>query len=101
MNTRRGAWALVLAFGCSGLVPAVAQDDDHHDRQESHDRDHDGNQDRNLSSYYNNPNYQRGRNDAKHHHHKNKKWKNDTDRQAYEAGYAYGDRGERGQNPNR
>jgi hypothetical protein len=108
MRARQGVWALVLAFGCSGLVQAAPRGDEprtaqenqeHRDQDRDRDRDHD--RDRDEKSYYSNSNYQRGWKDGLHHKHKNHKWKNDNDRLAYEAGYAHGDRGEKWENPNR
>lgn len=74
-----------------GLATAHAQD---HDQDRDHDRAQmDSNRDE--SAYYNNQYYKEGWNDGEHHKHREKKWKNDADRQAYEAGYVHGDRGEK------
>lgn len=92
--------ALILALGCTAAVPAVAQDD-HRDRQQNQEMRRDRDDNRGESSYQNNPYYQQGWKNGQRHKHKNRKWKNDSDRQAYEAGYAHGDRGEQWQNANR
>jgi hypothetical protein len=78
-------FALVLSgLTVVPLLPvSVAQD---------HDRDRDR---RDESAYYNNRYYKQGWKDGQHHKHKHKKWKNDADREAYEAGYAHGERGEK------
>ena len=99
MNLRRVSLALVLAFSSYGLVVAGAQDD-RRDNQQEQRRDQD--RDRNTtdeSRFQGNSNYQRGWKDGLKHKHKNKKWKNDADREAYEAGYAHGNQGEKWQKP--
>jgi hypothetical protein len=105
MNRRKGVLALALAFSFGGLVQATPQNDNRggrRDNQQEHqgdqnpDRDHHNDE----SGFYGNANYQRGWKDGQNHKHKNKKWRNDSDRQAYEAGYAHGDQGEKWQNPN-
>jgi hypothetical protein len=53
----------------------------------------------NDGAYYNNRYYKQGWNDGMDHKHKDKKWKSDNDRMAYEAGYADGDCGEKWQKP--
>jgi Ni/Co efflux regulator RcnB len=80
----------LLAFSMAGTiaVPVVAQDADHHD-QMNRDDHHDD------SAYRNNQYYSQGWKDGQRHKHRNKRWKNDADRQAYEAGYAHGDHGDR------
>ena len=99
MNLRRVSLALVLAFSSYGLVVAGAQDDRRANQQEQQ-RDQDRSRDnRDESSFYGNSNYQRGWKDGLKHKHKNKKWKNDADREAYEAGYAHGNQGEKWQKP--
>lgn len=115
MKITSGALALFVALGCSAAVPVVAQDNDHRDQQaqqdqrrdqdrdhrdvQNHDqdRDHDNMQNRD-ERYVSNKYYQQGWKDGQNHKHKNHKWKNDDDRQAYEAGYGHGDRGEQWQN---
>jgi hypothetical protein len=98
MNIRRTSLALVLALSSSGLV--LAAQDDHRDNQQEHQQDQDRARDNRDESRFNgNANFQRGWKDGQHHKHKNKKWKNDSDREAYEAGYGHGDRGEQRQNP--
>jgi hypothetical protein len=92
MKPYSGVLAVVLAVGCCTAVPAIAQDD-HHDRDQSMA------QSRDESAYYTNPYYKRGWNNGLHHKKANYHWKNDDDRQAYEAGYAHGERGEKWQNP--
>lgn len=91
MKITSGAMAIVVALGCFGTASAVARDanpsgvvaqQDHHD----HDRDE--------SRYYNNKYYKTGWQDGQHHKHKHHKFKNDEDRQAYEAGYMHGDHNE-------
>lgn len=99
MNIRRMSLAVLLAFSSYGLVLAVAQDD-RRDNQQEHQRDQDRDREnRDEGRFYGNANYQRGWKDGLHHKHKNLKWKNDPDREAYEAGYAHGGRGEQWQNP--
>jgi hypothetical protein len=83
--------SLLLALSIAGTVtvPVFAQDADRHDemnRGEHHDDD---------SAYRSNRYYSQGWKDGQHHKHRNKHWKNDADRQAYEAGYAHGDHGDR------
>ena len=94
MKVYTGALAVIMAANCFAAVPVIAQDD-------HHDRDHDQSmaQHRDESAYYKNPYYKRGWNNGSHHKKANYHWKNDEDREAYEAGYAHGDRGERWQNP--
>jgi hypothetical protein len=94
VNIRRAVLALVLVFNCCGLLTAVAQDDRRDNQQERRD------QNRDESRYDTNSNYKKGWKDGQKHKHKNKKFKNDSDREAYEAGYGHGDHGERWQNPN-
>jgi hypothetical protein len=85
-----GLFAIVLLGpAVVPLLPVCAAQD--HDRDRDR-RDRDSQDER---AYYNNRYYQKGWNDGQHHKHKHKKWKNDADRQAYEAGYAHGDRGEK------
>ncbi len=60
-------------------------------QERDHDRDHDR---RDESVYTNNKYYKQGWKDGAKHKHSKKKWKNDRDREAYEAGYSHGDRGE-------
>lgn len=99
MNTRRGLLALVLAFSCCGLVRAVAQDD-HRDNQQERQYDQDRDHNNDESRFYNNANYQRGWKDGQRHKHSKRRWKNDSDREAYESGYAHGNRGEQWRTPN-
>jgi hypothetical protein len=87
MKLTSGALALIMALGCTAGVSAIAQDD-HHDQQV---QDH---QNRDESGYYSNKYYKQGWQDGAHHKRKDYKWKNDADRQAYEAGYLHGDHGE-------
>jgi hypothetical protein len=96
MKITSGALALVMALGCSGAVSAIAQDRDRHDQPQAHE-DH---QNRDESSFYSNKNYQLGWKEGQKHKHKDHKWKNDTDRQAYEAGFSHGDHGEQWKDPN-
>ena len=75
------------------------------DRRGDQDRDQHADRDRRNTSdndraFYGNKYYQSGWKDGLKHKHKNHKWKNDQDREAYEAGYAHGDRGEKWQKPN-
>jgi hypothetical protein len=58
------------------------------------DRDRDR-RDQDERGYYNNRYYRQGWKDGQHHKHKHRKWKNDDDRRAYEAGYAHGEHGDR------
>lgn len=88
MKISSGALALIMALGCAGTVPAIAQD--HHDQPQAQDH-----RDRDESGFYSNRYYKQGWQDGQHHKHKNHKWKNGTDRQAYEAGYNHGDHGDK------
>ncbi len=106
MKAKQASWALALVLGSTALLQAAPQYDSRRDadtRQENRrDQDRDRDQYRgNESAYYNNKYYQQGWKDGLKHKHKNKKWKNTADRQAYEAGYMHGDRGEQWQKPNR
>jgi Ni/Co efflux regulator RcnB len=84
--------ALLLVMGMAGgTLSAVMAIPSAQDRDRDENRDRDRNDD---SAYRNNRYYKQGWKDGQHHKRKNKKWKNDADRQAYEAGYARGDRGE-------
>ena len=74
------------------------------DQDRDHDRDRGMMNDRDRgdeSAYYNNKYYKQGWKDGGHHKHKDRKWKNDNDRMAYEAGYAHGDHGEQWQKHDR
>jgi hypothetical protein len=108
--TKKPVLTIVLALGCSGLLQAtppgfdnhaLPENQERHDQDRDRDRDRDHDRDRDEHAYYSNPYYQRGWKDGQHHKHKNRKWKNDNDRLAYEAGYAHGERGERWQKPDR
>jgi hypothetical protein len=94
MRVHAGALAVILAMGTSGAVTLMAQDD-HHDRDQANAMER-----RDESAYYNNAYYKQGWNDGLHHKKRNHHWKNEADRNAYEAGYAHGERGEKWQNPN-
>jgi len=87
-----GISLLTIALSGPSIVPllpvAVAQDRDHHDRDD--DR-----------AYYNNHYYKQGWKDGEHHNHRNHKWKNEEDRRAYDAGYAHGERGDKYSNKDR
>ncbi len=101
---------MLVALGCAAAVPAVAQDNDHRDQQvqqdqhrdqnmdRDHDRDHNNMQNSDDRRYVSNKYYQQGWKDGGKHKQKNHKWKNDEDRQAYEAGFRHGDHGEPWQN---
>jgi hypothetical protein len=94
MKITSGALALVMAVGCFGTVSAVAQEARHDEavaQQDHHDKDH---HDQDESRFYSNQNYKQGWQDGRKHKHKDHKWKNDADREAYEAGYAHGDHNE-------
>jgi hypothetical protein len=91
---RIGICTLALALGLGAATPAFST------VTTLQDRDHDGDRDRDDSMYRNNRNFQKGWKDGQHHKHKNRKWKNDADRQAYEAGFSHGDRGEQWQKNN-
>ena len=84
------------------LASPIPQDrDQHHDQDRDRDRGMMTDRDRgNENAYYNNRYYKQGWKDGEHHKHKDKKWKNDNDRMAYEAGFSHGDRGEQWQKPN-
>jgi len=106
---RTAVCALAIAVAGSGATPLLAtgaphqQNDEHRaeDRNREQNRDRDNNQRSDESVYYNNRNYQSGWKDGQKHKHKNKKWKNDADREAYEAGYAHGNQGEQWHKPNK
>ena len=84
---------MILAIGGSTAIPVIAQDNHGEHEQQNAER-------RNESAYYNNPYYKKGWNEGSQHKHKNYHWKNDADRDAYHAGYAHGEHGEKWQNPN-
>ncbi len=104
MKITRWALTLALAVACCGWVQAAPQNEDHRnaqvgqehradqDRDRDRDRDHD--RDREESRFYSNKYYQQGWKDGAKHKHSHRKWKNDLDREAYQAGYAHGERGE-------
>jgi len=76
--------------------PDRAQDRDQ-DRDRRVDQDHDRDRhdmDDNDRAFFGNKFFQQGWKDGLKHKHKNKKFKNDEDRRAYEAGFAHGERGE-------
>lgn len=113
---RTSVYVLAISIGSIAAAPLmaapVAQQDRDHDRdnaQMSHDRDngqmdrdHDRNRDnRGDDAYMNNKYYKQGWNDGLHHKRKNKNWKNDNDRMAYEAGLAHGEHGEQWHKPMR
>lgn len=127
MKITTGAFALLVAMGCFAAVPAIAQNTDHRDPQaqqgdQRHDQNADQNRDqdrdhkdaqnhdqdrdhsnvasRDDSSYAGNKYYQQGWKDGQKHKRKDHKWTSDADREAYEAGYGHGDRGEQWQNAN-
>ena len=83
MKKLLGISFLALALSGPCVVPllqvSVAQD---------RDRDDD-------RGYQNNHYYKQGWKDGQHRKHRNKKWKRDDDRRAYEAGYARGERGDK------
>ena len=82
----------LLAMGLAGgtittvMAAPAAQERDRDDQNRDRGRDE--------SAYRNNRYYKQGWKDGQHHKHRNKKWKNDADRQAYETGYSHGGRGE-------
>jgi hypothetical protein len=88
MKITSGALALVMAVGCFGTVAAAVAQDRHEEAvaQDHHDQDE--------SRFYTNQYYKQGWEDGRKHKRKEHKWKNDADRDAYEAGYAHGDRNE-------
>ena len=78
------------------------RDQNRGDRDRMQDRDKDRDHDRmsgDESAYYSNRYYKQGWQDGMHHKRNNKKFDNDDDRRAYEAGYMHGDRGEKWHNP--
>ena len=95
-----------LAFMCCIALAGTAMPVLSHAQDRDHDRDQSTDRDRNRGGdhdqmargddarYQNNHYYQQGWKDGQKHKHKNKKFKNDDDRQAYEAGFMHGDRGE-------
>jgi hypothetical protein len=106
MIKEKSVLVCVLALGCSGLLQAAPRSFDNsvqenQERRDRDDRDRDHDRDRDERAYYSNRYYQQGWKDGQHHKHKNHKWKSDADRQAYEAGYVHGDRGEQWRKPDR
>ncbi|HET9182945.1 MAG TPA: hypothetical protein VFP59_12485 [Candidatus Angelobacter sp.] len=131
MRVTAGAFVLTLALGCATAVPLLAQNTDnrgdqaqaqqpaqHYQAQEQRDRDQRPDQDRaqdqdrradqdhdrmadNDRAYYGNKYFEQGWKDGLKHKHKNKKFKKDDDRMAYEAGFAHGNRGEAWHKPNK
>jgi hypothetical protein len=111
---RTSVYVLAISVGTIAATPLMAspvaqQDRDHdngqmnrdHDNgQMNRDRDHDRDN-RGDEAYINSKYYKQGWNDGLHHKRKNKKWKNDNDRMAYEAGLAHGERGEQWHKPMR
>ena len=97
MKAYAGALAMILAIGGSTAIPVIAQDNhgEHEQQNEQQNAER-----RNESAYHNNPYYKKGWNEGSHHKHKNYHWKNDADRDAYNAGYGHGEHGEKWQNPN-
>ena len=119
---RTSVFVLGLTFAGSSVIPVFAlppqQERDQNRDRDDQNRDRDdqnrqmGDQDRHQmgdhdqdrrsmgdeSAYMNNRYYKQGWQDGEHHKHKNKKFKNDDDRMAYEAGYQHGDRGDKWQN---
>ena len=101
MKKKALTFALLSAFvitpiSVSRLSGSSAAQDRDQDRDRDRDRDHnqDRDRDRDTSTYRNNRYYKQGWKDGEHHKHKNRRWKNDDDRRAYEEGYTHGDRGE-------
>ena len=97
---RTSVFMFAVSLAGSTITPLLAapmpQQQGRHDRDDQM-RDQDRDRDRGHvddAAYFNNKYYQQGWKDGEHHKHKNKKWKNDDDRRAYEAGYMHGDRGE-------
>jgi hypothetical protein len=76
------------------------RDRDQHAADQDRDRDNRAVSDRDDAAFYGNKFFKEGWQDGMKHKHKNRKFKNDDDRRAYEAGYAHGDRGEQWHNPN-
>jgi hypothetical protein len=103
---RSSVYVLALSIASFAATPlmasSMAQDRDHdRDNQaQNHDRDDRG-MNGNESAYYNNKYYKQGWKDGENHKRRNKKWKNENDRRAYEAGYGHGDHGERWHKPMR
>jgi hypothetical protein len=120
MSIRR-YWCAAAVAGVL-CIPAVAQyspqDQPRHDQDDrnrtTQDRDHDHDNDRANGAYGQNTQwqntkaYRQGMKDGEHDRSKNKgeradhrHWKNDQDRQAYQAGYYQGYRGTMGSNNDR
>jgi len=105
---RSSVFVLTLSMASFAATPLLAQQDRDHDNQTQNrdmdrhaDRDHDRDN-QNDSAYYNNRYYKQGWKDGEKHKHRNKKkWKNDNDREAYEAGYRHGNSGEQWHKPMR
>lgn len=93
MKAQAGALAIILALALSSAVPVIAQDDHHEHEQANVDH-------RDESAYYNNPYYREGWNNGLKHERKEYHWKKDEDRDAYNAGYAHGEHGEKWQEHN-
>ena len=80
--------------------PDKDRDRDQHAADQDRDRDNRAVSDRDDAAFANNKFFQEGWKDGLKHKHKNRKFKNDEDSRAYEAGYAHGDRGEQWHKPN-
>ena len=104
-----GKYSFLATLGLAGALclPVVAQSYPQ-DQPRQHDQDDQNRADRNRgydnqnSQFYNTKAYQKGLKDGRHDRDKNKgerankkHWKNDRDRQAYEAGYYDSYRGTR------
>jgi|NGEPerStandDraft_6_1074524.scaffolds.fasta_scaffold11499_2 hypothetical protein len=92
---RTSVCVLALSFAGTAATPMVfAQDQDHHDQDQDHHDNVNRDDHHDDSAYANNRYYKQGSKDGQRHKHRDKKWKNDNDRQAYEAGYTRGDHGD-------
>ena len=107
MDIRKCSFLATLGLAGALCLPVVAQSYPQ-DQPRQHDQDDQNRADRNRgygnqnSQLYNTKAYQKGIKDGRHDRDKNKgerankkHWKNDRDRQAYEAGYNEGYRGSR------
>ena len=93
---RTSVCMVALSFGVPAVMPLFASTAPLTQDRDDHDRDR-----RDDSAYQNNKYFKQGWNDGMHHKHKHKKFKNDEDRRAYEAGFMHGDRNEQWQDHDR
>jgi len=110
INCRKCSFLATLGLAGALCLPAVAQSYPQ-EQPRQHDQDDQNRAERNRGydnqngQFHNSKAYQKGMKDGRHDRDKNKgeradkkHWKNDRDRQAYEAGYMDGYRGTRAMN---